>query len=68
VANANPSLSLSEAQQAVERENGIVNIVHMKDWRNGAIRYQRKPRGAILVQEFHRSIIQAILGIMPFAK
>jgi hypothetical protein len=68
MANANPSLPLKEAQNAVERENGIVNIVHMKDWRNGAIRYQRKPRGAILIQDFHRSIIQAIMGKMPFAR
>lgn len=65
--NSNPSLGMNEAEDAVKREGGIVDTVHMKDWRNGAIRYRRTVRGGMMVQDFHRTIMQALFGRVPFA-
>jgi hypothetical protein len=66
VLNNNPSLRIAEAEDAVRRENGIVDTVHLRTWRDGAIRYRRTVRGGLMIQNFHRGFIDALFGRIPF--
>lgn len=67
MANRLASMRMTEAEDAVRREGGIVDLVHLSGWLDGAIRYRRTVRGAIEVQLFHRSVLDALLGRMPFS-
>lgn len=68
MANALPSMAVSEAEDAVRQQGGMIELVHMKNWREGAIRYRVKARGAVQVQLFHRTFVQALMGKMPFGR